>query len=546
MAGETTRPVPTTMGKDGVPVAQTIASPTDNKVRAQCKAPPHTVVPIVFVPGIMGSNLRDKDTRKNIWGLNSKIGMLFQWGFRSSSTRQSKLDPGEAEVDPNGGFPGKSATVPDAETAKQRGWGTVAKMSYGGFLRWLDDSLNADLCGSAVSGEDKSPWADYEGKSELGAEWGAEKTFDPLTPEESNKAWINFYCPVHAVGYNWLKSNGDSGKDLVYGVADRDGHVVVKGIDQIIQYWNDFETTGGYKPYRCKQVILVSHSMGGLVTRAAVHEKFGNAADKVLGIVHGEQPANGAAAAYHHCRSGYGGMTGIVLGRNAAQVTAVFANSPGAMELLPNQQYPTRWLKARAVGDAVPVMQLPEIDPYMEIYTKLDPWWRLVDPKLIDPSGAIVKNGTSPSDGYIKRVGAVGVFHAELGKYYHGQTYIHYGSAIGKCSIWGDLIWESASGASLDPIELLIAPPDKGSDPVTVRGTEFHIVDPQAMGYPQPGDGTVPACSGEAPNAQGGGNIQQSFKMTQGFQHQDAYNDVQVQHATLWCIGKLLKRAKVL
>ncbi|MEO7067367.1 MAG: hypothetical protein ABI114_10695 [Rhodanobacter sp.] len=546
MAGKTTRPVPTVMGTDGVPVARTITSPTDNTTRAQCKVPPHTVVPIVFVPGIMGSNLRDKDTHKNIWGLNSKIGMLFQWGFRSSGTRQSKLNPDKAEVDPNGGFPGKSATVPDAETAKQRGWGTVAKMSYGGFLRWLDDSLNADLCGSAVPGEDKSPWTDFEGRNAIGVEWGAEKTFEPITPEESNHAWIHFYCPVYAAGYNWLKSNGDSGKDLVHGAVDKDGLVLVKGIDQIIQYWNDFETTGGFKPYRCEQVILVSHSMGGLATRAAVHGKFGNANGKVLGIVHGEQPANGAAAAYHHCRSGYGGMTGIVLGRNAAQVTAVFANSPGAMELLPNQQYPKHWLKARAAGSSTAVMQLPESDPYIEIYTKLEPWWRLVDPKLIDPSGTSKKSGAKPSDGYIKRIRDVGTFHGTLGASYHPQTYVHYGYATDKCSVWGDLIWESASASAPDPIALLVATPDAGSNPVTVQGTKFHIVDPQAMGYPQPGDGTVPACSGQAPNAQGGSSIQQSFKMTQGFQHQDAYNDPQARLATLWCIGKLLQQAKAL
>jgi hypothetical protein len=87
--------------------------------------------------------------------------------------------------------------------------------------------------------------------------------------------------------------------------------------------------------------------------------------------------------------------------------------------------------------------------------------------------------------------------------------------------VWGDLIWEGASSVSPDPIALLLASPDAGSDPVTVQGTKFHIVEPQDMGYPQPGDGTVPSCSGEAPNTQGGGNIKQSFKMPQGFQHQD-------------------------
>ena len=531
MSGETTRPVDTTIGEDGVPVAQTITSPTDDKVRAQCKTLPHTVVPVVFVPGIMGSNLRDKQTKKNIWGLNSVVGMLFQWGFRSSSTRQSKLNPDNAEVDPGGGFPGKSATVPNAAVAKDRGWGTVAKMSYGDFLRWLDNSLNSDLCTSIVQGDDKSPWADFEGK-DFGKDWGAEKSFDPLTTDESNKAWVNFFCPVHAVGYNWLQSNGESGKYLAGKISD-----IIKG-------WNDYEVSG-HRPYKCEQVILVSHSMGGLVSRAAVHPSFGAGASSVTGIVHGEQPPNGAAAAYHHCRNGYGGMTGIVLGRNAAQVTAVFASSPGAMELLPNTKYPANWLKARVEGSAQLLLQLPNSDPYQEIYSKKDQWWRLVDPALIDPSGSYKKSGSDPWVAYAINLAEVGTFHQNLGVLYHDQTYVHYGASTGKYSTWGDLVWQCPTGTSINPGALQNAGPDDGSNPVTVLGIKFEIVDPQSVGYAQPGDGTVPACSGEAPNLQGGSSVKQSFRM-QGFEHQDAYNNELVRKATLWGIGKLLEQAQVL
>ncbi|MDI3263214.1 MAG: hypothetical protein QJR11_10445 [Fulvimonas sp.] len=532
MSTESTRPVPVTMGTDGVPVARTTLSPTSDRVRAQCKVPPPSVVPIVFVPGIMGSNLRDKGTKQNIWGLNSTIGMLFQWGFRSSKTRQSRLNPDNAEVDPNGGFPGQSATVPDEETARKRGWGTVGRMSYGDFLRWLDDALNADLCGAGEgAGKDRSPWADYEGKRDLGTQWGAERAFQPLTPEESRRAWNGFFCPVHAVGYNWLRSNGESGKYLA------------QKIQQIIEGWNAFEING-HKPYRCEKVILVTHSMGGLATRAAVHPKFGNAADKVLGIVHGEQPATGAAAAYHHCRSGYEGLPGIVLGRNAAQVTAVFANSPGAMELLPNQQYPKRWLKVRAAGSVMPILELPESDPYMEIYMEKDKWWRLVDPELIDPAGYYMANGVDPFYAYRNNVANVSSFHTLLNTSYHAQTYIHYGVAEDKYSVWGDLIWESTGALRSDPATLALATAERGSDPVVVQHMKFHIVEPQAMGYAQPGDGTVPACSGEAPHLQGGENIRQSFRMNQGFEHQDAYNDPQVRQATLWCIGKILQNFK--
>ncbi len=120
---------------------------------------------------------------------------------------------------------------------------------------------------------------------------------------------------------------------------------------------------------------------------------------------------------------------------------------------------------------------------------------------------------------------------------------MHYGAATDKYAAWGDLLWESTSASTSTSEALRLATPERGSDPVVVQGMKFHIVEPQAMGYAQPGDGTVPACSGEASHLQGGENIRQSFRMNQGFEHQDAYNDPQVRQATLWCIGKLLQQA---
>lgn len=57
--------------------------------------------------------------------------------------------------------------------------------------------------------------------------------------------------------------------------------------------------------YECKQVIVVTHSMGGLVGRALIHPMYGNLQDKVAGIVHGVMPAIGAPAAYKRMRAGF-------------------------------------------------------------------------------------------------------------------------------------------------------------------------------------------------------------------------------------------------
>lgn len=530
MAKETTRPLNQRTTPEGGVSASTRLTPTDDKIRGSLVVPPTTVVPVIFVPGIMGSNLKNARTGESIWNINSTVSILLQWIFRSAKTRQGKLVPGQAAVDDRGDWYGESATVPDEKTGKARGQGTTSKTSYGGFVQWLDNHLTDHS--EATSEGVPSPWKPYEG-NDFGDAWHAEKPFEPLTAAASAKIWDDFYCPVHVVGYNWLQSNGDSGKYLA------------QKIDDIIKQWNGKSQPNG-PTLHCEQVILVSHSMGGFVTRAAVHPKFGNAADKVLGIVHGENPANGAAAAYHHCRSGYGGISGLVLGRNAAQVTAVFANSPGAMELLPNQQYPTGWLKVRIGNNPKPVIQLPESDPYIEIYLQRDRWWRLTNPKLIDPA----QKDRNPWGSYKNKIKSTSNFHYTMGRFYHSQTYAHYGADAKNYPTYGDLVWHSNTTSNVDPTMLVISPAVGGSNPVNVQPAsskeiQFNIMDPDSIGYAQPGDGTVPACSGEAPFRQGGGKIQQSFRL-KDFDHQDSYKNTTVQNATLYAVGMLLQQAKVL
>lgn len=531
MAEESIQPLGQQALHDGSVVAGTRLTPVDDKVRGSMTVPPTTVVPVIFVPGIMGSNLRDKDTKESVWNTNSTISILLQWIFRSASTRQSKLTAKKAEVDPTGKWYGKSATVPDEEAGEARGQGTTSRAFYGDFVRWLDDRLNGHT--KATAKGVPSPWDAMVDKGV--GQWNPEKVAQALTGENADFAWDNFYCPVHVQGYNWLQSNGDSGKDLA------------KSIKAIIAQWNGKPKGKNGPTFKCEKVILVSHSMGGLVTRAAVHAGFGAAADLVLGIVHGEQPANGAAAAYHHCRSGYGGVSGWVLGRNAAQVTAVFANSPGAMELLPNQQYPAKWLKAKVGSNPAAVMELPESEPYMEIYLEKDRWWRLVDSSLIDP----LRKLKDPWGTYKDNLYPVKEFHGGLGTSYHPQTYVHYGADIQKYPAYGDLIWHSEGGLGVSKVGLYEAKPADGSNPVSVsapldgKARRFSIVDPGDVGYPQPGDGTVPACSGEAPDTQGGGNVKQSFRLA-GFEHQAAYDNEAVRQSTLYAICMLLQQAKVL
>lgn len=530
MSGDGNRRIGTEYGSDGAAAGRARLTPTQDARRCDVVVPPDTVVPIILVPGIMGSNLRNTETGEAVWRANSVLSLAWQWLFRGAATRQRKLDPDLTEVDDDGAFFGEATTVKDKETAKQRGWGTVAKYGYGDFIPWLDNTVNVD---------EASPWEAMQDDADLVTAWGAERPAAAIVQTESQTAWDAF-CPVHCVGYNWLKSNGESGKYL----ADK--------ISEIIQYWSDPEQHGGRK-WKCGEVILVTHSMGGLVSRAAVHAEFGKkqqpqVSDQVLGMVLGVMPAIGAAAAYHHVRTGYGLPSGLVLGRNAAQITAVFANASGPLELLPNQNYPSGWLQARDRADNV-LLQMPQQgdDPYMTIYQERRLWWRLVDEALVDPANNLKKSKvpTTAFAKYLSRLEVASEFHYTLQHDYHDPTYTHFGADPEQMT-YEKLIWQTTDPVSLRGEALRnVAVHDDDSDPVTLETAgrpEFEIADPT-----DPGDDTVPAASGAAPGASGGAAVKQSFRLMSGVAHGDSYNtedNPALRQSTLYAIGKILGELK--
>jgi len=105
------------------------------------------VVPVLFVPGIMGTRLKVKNRDASAWyppentwdGLVTVLKHL----NKSAADRQKLLDPNNTEVDDEGpAHPDESskallAIAPgdtDAERAKWRGWGQLYGKSYAGIL----------------------------------------------------------------------------------------------------------------------------------------------------------------------------------------------------------------------------------------------------------------------------------------------------------------------------------------------------------------------------------------------------------------------------
>lgn len=89
-----------------------------------------------------------------------------------------------------------------------------------------------------------------------------------------------------------------------------------------------------------EKVILVTHSMGGLISRYASELLDTPYKDKILGIVHGVMPDLGSPTAYKMMKIGeHSFPMSLVLGASATRLMSVLAQSPAPMQLLPSPKY---------------------------------------------------------------------------------------------------------------------------------------------------------------------------------------------------------------
>ncbi|KEY58896.1 triacylglycerol lipase [Serratia sp. DD3] len=409
------------------------------------------VIPVVFLPGIMGSNLQTipknpKEPGDAIWRVDGATSLL-GWSLPvagSAIKRKEQLAPDKVQVDDRGTvihpmasqlavlegmYPlvnrstqqeiaaynkAKEALLAkDTETKlfgsrQERGWGQVGNMSYGSFLDWLQHALHRDKKGK--------PYQELLNKL-LGVEYS--RYAEALT-EQDLKVLDYYHFPVHAMGYNWLGSNIDSAKRLK------------NYIDSLLKKYREAPMK-----YQCNKVILVTHSMGGLVAR--YYSEVLGGRENIYGIVHGVMPSTGAAATYTRMKrgtenpesTGAGFIASHILGRNAAEMTAICSQSPGPLELLPSPHYGMNWL--HIIDRYGNKSNYPKEDPYSEIYLQQQAWWRLVDPALLNPKNSRGNPAQLAADWLIFKniiIRQVKVFHEDLGDKYHGNTHSFYGVEI--------------------------------------------------------------------------------------------------------------------
>lgn len=498
------------------------------------------IIPIIFVPGIMGSRLKNKSGQV-VWDPDREIMCMLRkyGGFWNTPAQRKRMLIGETfqpeylEVDADNQQHNKKFYSFLDPWRADRGWGGVYWGSYGNFLEKLQNH-----------------------KWDLPASTGR-------TEQAREIVGKCFEFPVYAFGYNWTDSNLGSGKKLAAKIT---------------------ELIGWYKAKRrlCKYVILVSHSMGGLVCRSAC--MLSGAENNVLGVIHGVQPATGAPAAYWRMKAGFERVgtkmsqrlaskaSAWVLGTNGEEVTCILGNAPGGLELLPNQHYTDNngergWL--RAPGKEGHEFWLPHHgDPYNEIYkVKTSKFWRLINAEWLEP-----RDKLSPPinpfvkkwdrwERYIKCIEAAEKLHQALQMSSHRNTYQFFSCSLNTV----DKISFNREALAFVQHEL---PSDFGFPAVietreipgkfSSRGTRVMYVDKYdqdikpplsdptyllSMSHPDHfcggGDGTVPDSSGNALKM-----VLDSHKFS-CIEHQGAFGDLRAFDYVIRAVKNLaLKRIK--
>ena len=569
---------------------------------------PKRVIPIVFLPGIMGSNLRINSAERirllrrdqakaesNIaWRPDTLPDAPYKNANLTVQDRQLMLDPETTEVDVYNPDSEKAALDGDTrhanvelpsdlrtplladdppgtkgrrtavQKARMRGWSEVFFSSYGQLLQEAERRLNDVLW----NGKPRPHWRDV-----LDVDpkvWGLDLSTPQaaLTEEELRKITAGTWFPVHAMGYNWLRSNFLQGQEIA---------------KRIVKLKADYEC----RTFKCPGVILVTHSMGGLLGRAVVHPKIGGVEDLVLGVIHGVQPALGAAATYKRIHAGFedpgmaslrpttlkNSITAKILGNFGDEVTAVLANSPGGLQLLPSKAYGNGWLRVTlndaplprgldAPRDDTVLLTLPaRSDPYEEIYKLRGKWYGLFPNEAwINPSQLDLEKGGGTIEQTHRYLNEAREFHDIVAGYYHPHTYVHYGAdpafrAFGNVTWqisrncidsagWKD--WTILGNTRQGQVELKRYSLEPGASNPAFRSRIGATVPMPITATLQPpdeaGDQTVPVRSAADPLRNG--RCKAVFRQT-GYDHQDSYQNDRVLAATMYSILRIAQRVQL-
>jgi hypothetical protein len=278
---------------------------------------------------------------------------------------------------------------------------------------------------------------------------------------------------------------------------------------------------------------------------------------------------HGAGAAYKRVRSGVTGNlpAALVIGNTGQDVTAVFANAPGPLELLPTPAYGQGWLKVVDQNDRVLAQwptntkddggQLSISDagqtdgmPLKDIYLKdSSKWWRLINPEWVNPAGRKHKN-SSAWEMARQRIIDSQDFHDRIKDTFHANTYASYGTdATDKNLTHGNVVYKVDSLSNdFDDIASSISPgrgtpstwkilSEDGKGDLIVMSAEKRKFKLKLLPPKDAGDGTVPANYSAA-------KVKAKIHFKQiGYDHQGSYHNDLVLASMLYSVVKIANTA---
>lgn len=452
----------------------------------------------------------------------------------------------------------KSSTATPAQIARWRGWSEVLFAgSYGEMLKTTEYFLNNMMMTkqlnpcwqrnptSPITGQpiDRLGWT-YGNISalllgdpkHLGADCGI------AIEEDDIKKIFKCWYPVHAMGYNFLQSNGNSAT------------VIAKRIRGLVKGYQE-------RGFKCDEVIVVTHSMGGLVARALLHPDYGNMLSdpkvKILGIYHNVMPTMGAASAYKRMRFGFQDNPGKleqikakIIAINGEHATAILANTPAPLELLPGAAYGKDWLKVIDESGRT-LWSWPSHDETAldSIYLQSeDAWWRLINPKWINPAnidddkgGGLekVRNRLKQATKFLHSV--ENTFHPKncYASFCASQERVTYGDVVFKTQ---DFLWQPGKILKeLPPPNTWKLLTDDAKGKLTVQAGEQKLF--LLLQHPNaPGDETVP--SERSARLIKGNLFVHGETKGESYEHQASYSNPKVLASMLYSIVQIAKTAK--
>jgi len=405
-----------------------------------------------------------------------------------------------------------------------------------------------------------------------------------LSPLEDGELFnlSRFRFHVWACGYNWLQSNVESAKH------------VKDFIERMFRAYDKAKEEAEKKKAKgirlaARKVILVTHSMGGLVARQLCSDE-GGGRDLVLGVVHGAQPSNGAGEAYTNLRWGVQGsgakgtLKASAIGNSTASLAPVFTQCLGGLQLLPfgfnnaynpypestrprmqadllpdrGKTYPGVWIYWQEHYGETLWHHCGGEDVYEKIYkcemdAAQEDWYRLLprhNMRYFDPALILRKDDPEkdPREIFNEFIDQVWKFHKNIVGYYHPTTYAFWSAGADKeTTATGEAVWQWSRHMEWRGSMISVLTPVETPERDTGKGEYMQGRDHYTLhDIKNRGDSTVPMASWQRDlsikEVLGYCLLGSKEESPEGFTHQDAFKDRRAQEASLYFLVKLVNR----